>query len=95
MAAKFSIPAKKEVATHKEVTADVPNGIYEPLMAEIEARNQRLEDDADASFFVAYGLQMVTEALIAERLDAEKKPKEDKRGRKPNKPDMHVVAQSA
>lgn len=89
----MALPIKKDIAITKRVLSQVPAGIYDALMVEIDARNKRLGDDADADFYVAPGLELVTEELRKERLEYEKKGKEPKS--KPDKPELHAVQQSA
>lgn len=97
MAVKKLPTPKNKVVNHQTVTVDIPLSIYEPLMAEINAWNEREGDEADPAYFGPDAFEQYTQTLMEIRLASEKeaKPKEDKRGRKPNKPDMHVVAQSA
>lgn len=82
----MALPIKKDIAVTKRVLSQVPAGIYDALMLEIDARNKRLGDDADADFYVAPGLELVTEELRKERLEHEKKAKEPK-----GKPDLKPV----
>ena len=82
----MALPIKKDVAITKRVMSQVPQGIIDALQFEIHARNKRLGDDADADFYVAPGLELVTEELRKERLEYEKKQKEPK-----GKPDLKPV----
>jgi hypothetical protein len=97
MAARISIAPKNKVVKRKEVTGEIPDLVFEPLMAEIAAWNERKDDDADPAYFLPDAFRLLTEWLIEERRECEKeaKPKEDKRGRKPGKPDLHAIPQSA
>jgi hypothetical protein len=103
MAAKISIAPKNKVVKRKEVTGEIPDLVFEPLMAEIEAWNERKEDEADPAYFLPDAFRLLTEWLIEERRECEKeaKPKNEKGERgsrrtdKSTKPDMHVAAQSA
>ena len=88
----MALPIKKDIAVTKRVLSQVPAGIYDALMVEIDARNKRLGDDADADFYVAPGLELVTEELRKERLEHEKK---GKGASKSDKPELHAVQQSA
>ena len=103
MAAKKLPTPKNKVVNHQTVTVDLPLSIYEPLMAEINAWNEREGDDADPAYFGPDAFEQYTQTLMEIRLASEKeaKPKSEKgergsrRSDKNVKPDMHVVAQSA
>lgn len=97
MAVKKLPTPKNKVVNHQTVTVDLPLSIYEPLMAEINAWNEREGDEADPAYFGPDAFEQYTQTLMEIRLASEKeaKPKEDKRGRKPGKPDLHAIAQSA
>lgn len=74
----MALPKKIEIVETERVISNVPKGIYDAFMTELDARNKRLGDSGDAAFFVPYGLQMLTEEMAKERVatEKEKKPKE-------------------
>lgn len=93
----MALPTKNEIAVTERVISQVPRGIYDALMHEIKLRNERLNDDADAAFYVPYGLEAVTEILRKEREGADAGKAKSAKEPKPGKPDLHAVqhAQSA
>lgn len=73
------LPKKIEIVETERVISAVPKGIYDAFMTELDARNKRLEDSGDAAFFVPYGLQLLTEEMVKERVAFEKEKKEKKK----------------
>ena len=87
----MALPKKIEVVETERVIAAVPKGIYDVLMAELDARNKRIGDSGDPAFFVPYGLQMVADEMRKERLECEK----EKKGGKGTPPVLQSITQSA
>lgn len=69
----MALPKKIEIVETERVIAAIPKGVYDAFQSELDARNKRLGDNGDAAFFVPYGLQLVTEEMKKERLEATRK----------------------
>lgn len=89
----MALPIKKEEAVTRNIKAPVREGVCSEIQFEIDARNKRLNDDADIEFYVETGLKLAAEEMRKERLEHEKKGKEPKS--KGDKPELHAIQQSA
>lgn len=90
-------PRKIDVVKTEKVSGAVPMTVFGPLKEEIDARNKRLGDSADADYFVPYMCEQLTEELRKERLQWEKEQRDAKDAKdKPNSgPRLQPVQQSA
>ena len=85
----MALPRKTDIVETERVILNIPKGIYDVFMKELNARNERLKDNGDAAFFGPYAYELLTEDLKKERLDAEKEKKAAKDAKPGDKP--HLV----
>lgn len=87
----MALPRKTDIVETERVILQIPKGIYDTLMYEIDSRNKRLNDNGDAAFFGPYAYELLTAELRKERQDADK----DKKAAKAGSPSLQPVQQSA
>ena len=91
----MALPRKTDIVETERVILNIPKGIYDLFMKELNARNERLKDNGDAAFFGPYAYELLTEDLKKERQDAEKEKKAAKDGKPADKPHLVPHQQSA
>ncbi len=91
----MALPRKTDIVETERVILNIPKGIYDSFMQELDARNKRLDDNGDAAFFGPYAYQLLTEDLKKERLDAEKEKKAAKDVKTDIKPHLAISHQQS